>query len=102
MSTNNSSQTLFRFVSLRNPQLTEAEPSKNLGFVHKPKTLNTLFDEAIPKEVWDSSNSSKIAALEKQIPAIESKNANYFYKTKKEVIRDFSDYFTAAELIAKG
>ncbi|SEN00962.1 hypothetical protein SAMN05421856_11158 [Chryseobacterium taichungense] len=33
---NNASQTLFRFVSLRNPQLTETK-EKNLGFIHRPK-----------------------------------------------------------------
>ncbi|SFN64685.1 hypothetical protein SAMN05421594_3629 [Chryseobacterium oleae] len=45
--TNNASQTLFRFVSLRNPQLTETK-EKNLGFIHRPqKGLTSFFDSYI-------------------------------------------------------
>jgi hypothetical protein len=44
--TNNVSQTLFRFVSLRNPQLTETK-DKNLGFIHRPKGVNGIFDTAV-------------------------------------------------------
>ncbi|WP_347220173.1 hypothetical protein [Chryseobacterium sp.] len=43
---NNASQTLFRFVSLRNPQLTETK-AVNLGFVHKPAALASSFDAVI-------------------------------------------------------
>ncbi|WDT68023.1 hypothetical protein [Cloacibacterium sp. TD35] len=100
-SKNNASQTLFRFVSLRNPQLTETHPEKNLGFVHLSKDHSILFGEAIPVGIWDSSNGSKITALENQISIIDSQNSNYFYKTKSEVVTDFSDYFPAAEKIAK-
>ena len=98
---NNVSQTLFRFVSLRNPQLTETHPEKNLGFVHLPKDLAILFAESIPVGIWDSSNGSKISALENQISVIDSQNSNYFYKTKSEVVADFLDFFPAAEKIAK-
>jgi len=44
--TNNASQTLFRFVSLRNPQLTETK-DKNLGFIHRPKGATGIFDTAV-------------------------------------------------------
>ncbi|WP_353147460.1 hypothetical protein [Chryseobacterium sp.] len=45
--TNNTApQTLFRFVSLRNPQLTETK-TVNLGFIHKPATLASTFDSVI-------------------------------------------------------
>ncbi|MBB6371507.1 hypothetical protein [Chryseobacterium shigense] len=44
--TNNTSQTLFRFVSLRNPQLTETK-KQNLGFVQKPSELASAFDSVI-------------------------------------------------------
>jgi len=44
--TNNVSQTLFRFVSLRNPQLTETK-DKNLGFIHRPKGVTGIFDTAV-------------------------------------------------------
>ncbi|UWX59662.1 hypothetical protein N0B40_14725 [Chryseobacterium oranimense] len=43
---NNASQTLFRFVSLRNPQLTETK-DKNLGFIHRPKGATGIFDTAV-------------------------------------------------------
>jgi hypothetical protein len=33
--TQNTSQTLFRFISMRNPQLTETK-KENLGFIHRP------------------------------------------------------------------
>ncbi|WP_278351661.1 hypothetical protein [Chryseobacterium gleum] len=46
MNTNNASQTLFRFVSLRNPQLTETK-DKNLGFIHRPKGATGIFDTAV-------------------------------------------------------
>ncbi len=46
MATNNNEQTLFRFVSLRNPQLTETK-DKNLGFIHRPSHLKSTFDSAI-------------------------------------------------------
>lgn len=43
---NNASQTLFRFISLRNPQLTETKQT-NLGFIHRPANLASAFDSVI-------------------------------------------------------
>ncbi|SDQ38461.1 hypothetical protein SAMN05421664_1401 [Chryseobacterium soldanellicola] len=43
---NNASQTLFRFVSLRNPQLTETK-KENLGFILRPSQLPSAFDSII-------------------------------------------------------
>ena len=43
---NNASQTLFRFVSLRNPQLTETKKD-NLGFILRPSQLPSAFDSII-------------------------------------------------------
>ncbi|NIF05623.1 hypothetical protein F3J23_09220 [Chryseobacterium sp. Tr-659] len=43
---NNASQTLFRFVSLRNPQLTETK-ALNLGFIHKSSKVTSTFDAVI-------------------------------------------------------
>ncbi|WP_419869156.1 hypothetical protein [Chryseobacterium sp. CT-SW4] len=42
----NASQTLFRFVSLRNPQLTETK-NRNLGFIQRPEDLESFFDSAV-------------------------------------------------------
>jgi hypothetical protein len=62
MSTNNNaSQTLFRFVSLRNPQLTETK-ERNLGFIHRPKGAKGIFDTAV---TGMSSRSSKLGEMVK-------------------------------------
>ncbi|WP_353777151.1 hypothetical protein [Winogradskyella sp. 3972H.M.0a.05] len=46
MSTENKNkQTLFRFVSLRNPNLTETK-KENLAFIHRPLDVTGVFDEA--------------------------------------------------------
>ncbi|MCJ8152627.1 hypothetical protein MKJ01_02480 [Chryseobacterium sp. SSA4.19] len=44
--TQNNPQTLFRFVSLRNPQLTETK-KENLGFILRPSNLSSAFDSAV-------------------------------------------------------
>lgn len=60
MSTNdNASQTLFRFVSLRNPQLTETK-ERNLGFIHRPKGATGIFDTAVAGK---SSRASKLSEM---------------------------------------
>ncbi len=59
--TNNASQTLFRFVSLRNPQLTETK-KENLGFIHRSADLASAFDSIINT---DDSALAKFQALER-------------------------------------
>ncbi|HAO08808.1 MAG TPA: hypothetical protein DCQ50_17920 [Chryseobacterium sp.] len=56
---NNASQTLFRFVSLRNPQLTETK-ERNLGFIHRPKGVTGAFDTAVAGK---SSRASKLSEM---------------------------------------
>lgn len=61
--TNNVAQTLFRFASLRSPQLTETK--KNLGFIHRPEVegMKGFFDTVL--EQWSSADgNTKFAALE--------------------------------------
>ncbi|KAA0126820.1 hypothetical protein FY557_15415 [Chryseobacterium sp. SN22] len=70
MTTNNkqnNSQTLFRFVSLRNPQLTETK-DKNLGFIHRKDGLTGIFDSVVAA---DSSTSAtvKFSLMEKEARA---------------------------------
>lgn len=60
---NNSSQTLFRFVSLRNPQLTETK-DKNLGFIHRQKEISGFFDEKLIN-LTNQSAIAKFSALER-------------------------------------
>ena len=64
--TNNTSQTLFRFISMRNPQLTETK-KENLGFIHR-SSLNTAFDQAVNNRV----GISKLQALENQCRSFSS------------------------------
>ncbi|SFT55176.1 hypothetical protein SAMN05421857_1535 [Chryseobacterium formosense] len=58
---NNASQTLFRFVSLRNPQLTETKVD-NLGFIHRPKDLDSAFDSQVSET---DSAIAKFQAMER-------------------------------------
>ncbi|MFC3160256.1 hypothetical protein ACFOEQ_18850 [Chryseobacterium arachidis] len=78
MSTNNNaSQTLFRFVSLRNPQLTETK-RRNLGFIHRPSGAKGIFDDAV------ASRGNKTLKLQ----ALSSKTSDFApsaFKTEKEL-----------------
>lgn len=62
---NNTEQTLFRFVSLRNPQLTETK-DKNLGFIHRQKEISGFFDTKL-LNLTDQSAISKFSTLEKYV-----------------------------------
>lgn len=57
MSTSNSPQTLFRFVSLRNPHLAE-NSELNLRFIHRPKGQTGFFDS-----VTSGSGPARLQAL---------------------------------------
>ncbi len=67
MSESNSPQTLFRFVSLRNPKLAETTKS-NLSFIHRPEKLEGVFDLV----VQTSANESKFEALLAEATNFES------------------------------
>lgn len=60
---NNAAQTLFRFVSLRNPQLTETK-NINFGFIHRPEGIEGEFDDAVAGR---STETSKLQALTSKI-----------------------------------
>ena len=57
MSTSNSPQTLFRFASLRNPNLTE-NSEKNLKFIYRPSELKGYFDQVV-----NNTSEKRIVAL---------------------------------------
>lgn len=80
MSTNNNaSQTLFRFVSLRNPQLTETK-RRNLGFIHRPKGVAGIFDNAV------SGKATSTAKLNAMNTAIKSSTfESTAFKSEKEL-----------------
>ncbi len=78
MSANNdASQTLFRIVSLRNPQLTETK-TRNLGFVQRPKGVIGIFDEAVNTSETPSSRMNKMLKVAPNV------NTNGF-KTETEI-----------------
>lgn len=76
---NNVSQTLFRFTSLRNPQLTETK-RRNLGFIQRPKGIMGVFDTAVSGR---SASTAKIIAMESIIRS--SNFASSAFKTEKEL-----------------
>lgn len=55
MSNDTAKQTLFRFVSLRNPQLTETK-HRNLGFIFRPDGVIGDFDLAMDSAVETKKN----------------------------------------------
>lgn len=88
---NNASQTLFRFVSLRNPQLTETKDN-NLGFIHRKETISSVFDTAVEPEK-NNTALVKFGLLEKQARTF----ANLAFKSEKEIEND-SDFTNALKL----
>lgn len=57
MSTSNSPQTLFRFVSLRNPNLVETNKD-NFKFIQRPDKMEGVFDQ-----VTSTQNQARYNAL---------------------------------------
>jgi hypothetical protein len=58
MNSGNSPQTLFRFVSLRNPNLLDTTKS-NLGFIIRPEKMESVFDQVIA-----TAGQSKLDSLQ--------------------------------------
>jgi|SRR5690625_503070 len=78
MSTENSPQTLFRFVSLRNPNLSENN-EKNLKFIYRSSSIDGYFDQ-----VTSNTKDNRLSALinlansfsESSIKTLEEFNRN--------------------------
>ncbi|MCT2408495.1 hypothetical protein NZD88_13170 [Chryseobacterium antibioticum] len=91
---NNTSQTLFRFVSLRNPQLTETK-KQNLGFIHRPSGLTGSFDVAV-----DPSDTAlvKFQALVRAVKSFDPVG----YKTELQIEEgSFAEALKIGRKIAK-
>ncbi|SDI64180.1 hypothetical protein [Chryseobacterium jejuense] len=95
MSTNNNaSQTLFRFVSLRNPQLTETK-RRNLGFIHRPQGVKGVFDTAITARLNGVKKSDVL-------PMVAAEFAPSAFKTEKEIeTGEFGQLLIIGRQIAK-
>lgn len=93
---NNASQTLFRFVSLRNPQLTETKED-NLGFIHRPETISGTFDAAI-SSVMTGTALQKIRYMESATEAFSLQS----FKSEKQIQESgYSELFSIGKKIAK-
>lgn len=73
---NDASQTLFRMVSLRNPQLTETKV-KNFGFVQRPKGVIGFFDAAV--------NDNKTLSSKMQVMSKAATTFNNILKTENDI-----------------
>lgn len=95
---NEISQTLFRFVSLRNPQLADTS-EKNKGFVIRPNGTEGVFDTQI--ESWstqDPKNTTKFQELELAAATFEE---HAFKKEKSiELLPSVSDYYKLGKSLA--
>ncbi|MFN3772619.1 hypothetical protein [Cloacibacterium normanense] len=94
MSKNTSKQTLFRFVSLRNPQLTETK-EKNLGFIFRPEEIEGHFDMAIQT----TTNSKKMVVLQNATTNFEVDSR---FKSEKNIeTSDFAELLKIGRKISK-
>jgi hypothetical protein len=74
---NDASQTLFRMVSVRNPQLTETKEI-NFGFIQRPKGPLGAFDKALSD---GKSQSSKLAKILETAPTVNTVG----FRTENEI-----------------
>ncbi|MCU7617720.1 hypothetical protein NZ698_10970 [Chryseobacterium sp. PBS4-4] len=94
---NNTEQTLFRFVSLRNPQLTETK-AKNLGFIHRQVEAKGFFDDKLTN-ITDQSANAKFSELEKYVGEfVETSNV---FTNESELETDFPNLLKAGRKISK-
>lgn len=94
MSNDTSKQTLFRFVSLRNPQLTETK-EKNLGFIFRPESVEGHFDTAIES----TTEGKKMVVLQKAAANFETDVR--LQSEKKIENSDFADLLKIGRKISK-
>jgi len=94
---NTTEQTLFRFVSLRNPQLTETK-DKNLGFIHRQKEIKGFFDTKLIN-LTNESAIRKFSELEKSAgDFIESQSV---FASESELETTFPRLLKAGRKISK-
>lgn len=94
---NNASQTLFRFVSLRNPQLTETK-DKNLGFIHRQKEISGFFDAKL-LNLTNQSAIAKFSTLEKYVS--EFAETSNLFSNENELENTFPGLLKAGRKISK-
>jgi hypothetical protein len=96
---NPATQTLFRFVSLRNPQL--AKKDGNLKFIFRSADYKGVFDEAL-KEWKPELQKSKFDFLIEKVKS-STFDFGYIQRTEKAIKGWFDDlYLSSKKLIANG
>ncbi|MFP3591826.1 hypothetical protein [Chryseobacterium sp. SIMBA_038] len=91
---NNASQTLFRFVSLRNPQLTETKKD-NLGFILRSSQLPSAFSSVVNP---NDTALAKFQAVERASKNFDTTN----YKTELQIEEgDLSEALKIGRKISK-
>ncbi|WP_374444275.1 hypothetical protein [Epilithonimonas sp.] len=96
---NPATQTLFRFVSLRNPQLAKKEG--NTKFIFRQENYRGVFDELLL--LWKPQlNKSKIDFLTEKVKSADF-NFGYIQRTESNVQSWFGNFYTSSKnLIANG
>lgn len=94
MSTNNNAaQTLFRFVSLRNPKLTETK-TKNFAFIQRPEEVSGPFDEAV-------ENRGTVAKQEAMASRVESFESQAFKTVKQLEESEYAQLLNTGKKISR-
>lgn len=94
MSTNNNAaQTLFRFVSLRNPKLTETKKT-NFTFVHRPDGITGVFDLAV-------ESRGSLAKQEAMASKVEEFNVSAYPSVEFLEESEFADMLRIGRKLSK-
>ncbi|MPT33113.1 MAG: hypothetical protein E2600_15900 [Chryseobacterium sp.] len=95
---NPATQTLFRFVSLRNPQLAKTEG--NTKFIFRYKDHKGIFDTMLDSTEWAQSGKSKIDFLTDKI---KSGNFDFtkVYRTEGDLKEHFLDLYDLTKILVE-
>ncbi|PUB28105.1 hypothetical protein C8J95_10849 [Elizabethkingia sp. YR214] len=99
MNNNQSSQTLFRFVSQRNAQLIESE--EKITFINYPKTIKSVFDQAIIQ--WANQKSlgvTKLDALTAKAKELKQTQQIQLFTKADEVAVAAGSFYKAGKQLA--
>lgn len=95
---NPATQTLFRFVSLRNPQLAKKEG--NPKFIFRKENYTGVFDELLAQ--WPTSGKSKIDFFTEKVKS-ENFDFRYIKRTEHDIAGWFGNFYISSKnLVANG
>lgn len=97
VTSNPATQTLFRFVSLRNPQLAKRDGNKK--FIFRDEDLNKgVFDAFFNNNDWASSGKTKIDFLTDKVKT-DGFDLTKIYRTEGALKRDFTDLYDLSKIL---